>query len=49
MGTKQAYPYTEAQDKESDELMAELQLITKREEIIKKRLRQIIYSGEKPR
>lgn len=49
MGTKPAYPYTEEQDKESNTLMAELQVITAREEAIKKRLRQIIYSGEKPR
>lgn len=49
MGTKQAYPYTDAEDKESDVLMAELQSLVKREEEVKKRLRQIIYSAEKPR
>lgn len=49
MGTKPAYPYTEDQDEESDTLMVELQQITLREEQIKKRLRQIIYSVEKPK
>lgn len=46
---KPAYPYTEVQEEESNVLMLELQRITIREDQIKKRLREIIYSIEKPR
>ena len=43
-----AYPYTAEQDKRSDKLMAELLWLTKRSEEVKKELRGIIYSIEKP-
>lgn len=46
---KQAYPYSVQQDERSNVLMAELQQLVSREEVIKKELRQIIYSIEAPR
>lgn len=49
MGLKAAYPYSDEDDRESNVLMAELQTLVKREDEIKKRLRQIIYSIEAPR
>jgi len=46
---KQVYPYSVEQDVRSNVLMAELQQLVRREEEVKKELRGIIYSVEKPR
>lgn len=46
---KPAYPYTQEQTDRSNRLMAELERLVAREEVVKKELRGIIYSVEKPR
>lgn len=46
---KAGYPYTQEQDDRSNVLMAELQRLVRREDEVKKELRAIIYSAEKPR
>lgn len=46
---KPVYPYTEEQTVRSDKLMAELQILRAREEVVRKELLSIIYSIEKPR
>lgn len=44
-----AYPYSPEQETRSNILMQELQALDKRQEQVKKELRAIIYSIEKPR